>query len=178
MQHCLALLLVKRHLVLRQVGVRPGLSLRGFMKLGFNSADPENGRTVLEADGKILLLFCSKAVIIQSAEIQKVSIGMSFEIPEGYVLNISTSPALYEKAAAIFPASIVLDHTDTETTRIPIKNSGRNPLQIMPGMVIAKGYISKMEEIELYKFGSPTPEEIKAKTKPQKKKDRFEFEVK
>ncbi len=129
----------------------------------------------------ILTLACALPIVIQSGEIQKVKTGIAFRIDKGYVLNISTHSGLSDRAGEIFPALITLDHIDHGVEgelMLPVRNNGRNPLNIMPGQIIARGYVSKVQKIEPYEFeGDVGPEPSKSKTKPQKKNPNFKFEV-
>jgi dUTPase len=146
------------------------------MKLGLNTLDGNSKTTV---DDNILTFFCERPIVVQPVEIQKVKVAAALQIVKGAVLNISTSKELAERAAEIFPAMIVLDHTFEGELLIPVRNNGRNPLHLMGGQVIARGYLIKVQKIEPHRFELLSEaDRIKAKTKPQKKNPNFQFEVK
>lgn len=144
------------------------------MKLKWSSKEEAHGVAVQD---NLLTFSCTQPSIIQSAEIQKVKVGMSFQIEKGYVLNISTWPGLYEQAGEVFPALIVLDHTHTGELMIPVRNNGRNPLNLMPGVVIAQAYVSKVEKLEMEEVAAETPSTKMSKTRPQKKNAGPKFEI-
>jgi len=146
------------------------------MKLKWSSLSKEGAHGVAVQDS-ILTFSCTEPAIIQSTEIQKVKVGMSFQIEKGYVLNISTCPRLYEQAGEVFPALIVLDHTHTGELMIPVRNNGRNPLNLMQGVVIAQAYVSKVEALEMEEFQADTPSTKMPRTKPQKKNTGPSFEI-
>ena len=145
------------------------------MKLGFNNLNTNDG---VRIDDDILTFTCVLPIVIQSGEIQKVKIGTIIEVEKGYVLNISTAIGLAEKAGEIFPAYITLDHTYSGELFLPVRNNGRNQLNLMQGIAIAQGYISKVQKIEPYVLDALSiAESTRTKTTPQKKNTNFKFEV-
>lgn len=147
------------------------------MKLSFANLN-KDGLSGATVDGNALIFSCVKPLIIQPAEIQKVQVGVELRIPEGFVLNISTHPKLIDKAGEVFPALITLDHTHPGEVLIPVRNNGRNQLSLTPGMVLARGYLTRIEELELDTVAprSKSLDEL-PRTQPQKKNP-FSFEVK
>jgi dUTPase len=147
------------------------------MKLSFANLN-KDGLSGATVDGNTLLFQCVKPLIIQPAEIQKVHVGVELRIPEGFVLNISTHPKLADRAGEVFPALTTLDHTHTGQVVIPVRNNGRNPLNLMVGMVLARGHVVRTEELE-FTEEAPTaaPTEPLPRTQPQRKNP-FNFEVK
>lgn len=144
------------------------------MKLKWSAKEGAHGVVVQD---NLLTFGCVEPVVIQTTEIQKVKVGMSFQIEKGYVLNISTCPGLYEQAGEVFPALITLDHTHAGELMIPVRNNGRNPLNLMRGVVIAQAYVSKVEEVEMEEFEADTPSTKMPRTKPQKKNTGPSFEI-
>lgn len=147
------------------------------MRLRFASLnkDGPKGLTVSpELDS--VTFYCTKPAVIQSSEIQKVQTGLVCEIPQGCVLNISTYPKLIEQASEVFPNLLVIDHKHEGELLIPVRNSGRSPLNLMPGTAIAVGHVIKIEQLELEGFEYEAPK-VQPKSKPQKKNP-FSFEVK
>jgi dUTPase len=138
----------------------------------------EETQTLLYEDGSLVFL-AAKPIIIQPSEIMKVQTGLSVRVPFGYVLNISTAPALSVKAGELFPGLIAVGASITDVElNLPVKNSGRNVLNIMAGQTIAVGHVVKTEEISLKDF---EPQDWKvvsnAESKPQKKNPNFKFEI-
>lgn len=145
------------------------------MKLGFNILD-KNHKVAVNDDS--LTFACLMPIVIQSTEIQKVRMGIGLQIHKGCVLSISTHSALIDRAAEVFPALISLDHTHGGELFIPVRNNGRNPLNLLPGQPVANGHLSKIQKIETHEFELDTkPEKSKSKTKPQKKNPNIQFEV-
>ena len=142
------------------------------MRLGLS----KNKDAIIEND--IVLFLCSVPSIIQPAEIQRVQTGITVKIERGYVLNIYTSSELTNRAGEIFPATIILDYTSTGELRLPVRNNGRNPLHIMVGDKIARGYVIEIQKIIPYEFEPDTePDKPLPRTKPQKKNTPFQFEI-
>ncbi len=144
------------------------------MKLEVAKLNKE-GSSGLNVENNILEFSCIKPIIVQPSEIQKIQLACILNIPKGYILNISTSSVLYEKAGEIFPALLTLDHSYNDKVVIPVRNSGRNPLNLMPGMVIAKGYFSKLEKVQTAEMQAVEISKP-VKSKPQRKNP-ISFEV-
>lgn len=116
-------------------------------------------------------------VTIQPSEIQKVKIGIVCEVPQGYVLQINTVSSLSEKAGELFPAFVVIDSTYEGGLILAVRNSGRDPLNLMPGTPVGRGHLVKIEQLEIEEFEYQSLTKDLPKTKPQKKKP-ISFEVK
>lgn len=134
--------------------------------------------TLLYEDGSLVFL-AAKPIIIQPSEIMKVQTGLSVRVPYGYVLNISTSSSLSTKAGELFPGLVAISAAEDEVELdLPIRNSGRNPLNIMVGQSLAVGYVVKTEMPEIKDF---EPRDWKLvsnnESKPQKKNPNFKFEI-
>jgi dUTPase len=148
------------------------------MKVGFGQVKgTENSVT---NEGGYLIIGCAQPIIIQPSEIQKVQTNVVFQIEKGDILQIVTDPSLSKKAGEIFPACIVLDHTEKlEPLEIPVRNNGRNPIHLMRGEFVAKAYGLKIEQI----ISFPLDLEIEKKkelekSKPAKLNKDIKFEVK
>jgi len=127
----------------------------------------------------VVVFTIPKPTVIQPSEILQIQTGIVMKVPPGYVVTLSTHPALSEKAAELFPGVITVDSYAPETElRLAIRNSGRSQLNLMPGFLFAVGYVSQIHNIEVGEF---EPDAIanpqKEKSKPQKKNP-FNFEVK
>lgn len=120
-----------------------------------------------------------KPAVIQPAEILQIQTGIVMKVPPGYVVTLSTHPDLSEKAAELFPGVTTVDSYAPEAElKLAVRNSGRNQLNLMPGALVAVGYVSKIHEIEVGEFepGIIANPQM-GKSKPQKKNP-FRFEVK
>lgn len=147
------------------------------MKLSFANLN-KDGLSGATVEGSALIFQCVKPMIIQPTEIQKVHVGVELRIPEGFVFNISTHPRLIDRAGEVFPALLTLDSTHVGEVVIPVRNNGRNTLNLIAGTSLARGYLSHVEELELLQI---EPETVVAeplpRTQPQRKNP-FTFEVK
>lgn len=146
------------------------------MELQVHGSD--NTETLLYEDG-VLVFLAAKPTIVQPSEIMKVQTGLSVRVPFGYVLNISTAPALAIKAAELFPGLMAVSASEQEVElELPVRNSGRNALNIMAGQTLAVGHVVKTEEINIKDF---EPQDWKlvsnAESKPQKKNPNIKFEI-
>jgi dUTPase len=109
----------------------------------------------------------------------KVPIGIELQVEKGFALNISTHPALVAKLGEIFPAFVVVDGShDHQQLGMPVRNVGRNPIQIMVGDLVACGHVVRVEpvdkeEVEFGQVKTPVPQ-----SKPQRKNPDFKFEMK
>lgn len=138
----------------------------------------ETSETLLYEDG-ILVFLAAKPIIVQPSEIMKVQTGLSVRVPFGYILNISTAPALAVKAAELFPGLMAISASENEVElALPVRNSSRNALNIMAGQTIALGHVVKIEEVSIKDF---EPQDWKlvsnAESKPQKKNPNIKFEI-
>lgn len=134
--------------------------------------------TLLYEDG-VLIFLAAKPIIIQSSEIMKVQTGLSVRVPLGYVLNISTAPPLSVKAGELFPGLMAISPSEEEVElNLPVRNSGRNVLNIMAGQTVAIGHVLKTEEVIIKDF---EPRDWKlvsdGESKPQKKNPNIKFEI-
>jgi dUTPase len=126
-----------------------------------------------------LILTASRPSIIQPSEIMKVQTDSFVRVPVGYTLNISTAPELAERAGEIFPGLIVVDsYYGTKSLEVPVRNGGRNPLNLMPGQVVAIGYVTGVSPIEVEEFLPDLGNSKSAKkTGPSRKNPDFKFEI-
>lgn len=135
---------------------------------------------VLESRDGVISLLCSQPTVIQPGEIKKVQTGLTLKITEGYAFTLYTAPLLWQKAAEIFPAVLVLDHSAPETPlEIPVRNSGRSQLNLLTGQTLALGILVKVENVELEEFTpSPTTDPADKVSRPQKRNTDVRFEIK
>lgn len=147
------------------------------MKLEFANLNKEGFRGVVMTDNG-LNLRCIRPTVIQPSEILKVQTETALKVPEGYVLNISTHPDLYEKAGELFPALVALDSSHLGEVILPIRNSGRNPLHLMPGDHIAQGHVVKIERADYQEMDWYEPARKPLPQTGPQKRDPFRFEVK
>ena len=145
------------------------------MNIGFNS---ETGSPAVIEDN-IFTFSCAKPIIVQPSEIKKVQTGITLQVEPGFVLNIVSAPSIYEHAAEVFPGPYVLDSSvPKKSLEIPIRNHGRNPLHLMIGSVIARGYLTKIAEISIKEIGPvESKKRTMERTRPSKKNTDIKFEV-
>ncbi len=126
-----------------------------------------------------LLFAVPEPTVIQSLEIIKIKTGTVMKIPRGHVLTICTHPDLAKQACELFPSVTVIDGwAPAVELELAVKNSGRNQINLIPGAIVAVGYLSQVSdigagELELDVVANP---ELPG-TRPQKKNP-FNFEVK
>lgn len=146
------------------------------MKLLYSYTGKEEGLAIVD---DALVFMCVKPVTVQPSEVVRVPIGLKLKVEQGFTLNISTHPTLVEKLGEVFPGAIVVNSADGgRQLDIPVRNAGRNPIHIMVGDLVARGYIAKNEPVdgEEIDFASVTKEVTRSK--PQKKNPDFKFEMK
>ena len=146
------------------------------MNIGFYSQSGD----APEIEDNIFTFKCAKAMIIQSSEIKRISTNITLEIDPGFVLTIFTESGLYEKAAGVFPGSLVLDSSvPKKVLEIPIQNHSRSPLHLMEGQIIAKGYLTQVAEVRIKEIEPvETGRKPMKRTLPQKRNTNIKFEVK
>lgn len=134
----------------------------------------------VEMENNIFTFSCSKPEVIQSSEIKKIQTDITLEVAQGYVLTIFTASNLFEQAAEVFPGPYVLDsNTPKKILEIPVRNHARNPLHLMEGTVIARGYLTQVAEVVIREIEPMGEGRQKMKrTVPQKKNSNIKFEVK
>jgi dUTPase len=138
-------------------------------KLTSSAVIPEN-------KGNILTFFSALPIIVQPSEIKKVKTGLSVEVEEGYIIQILTCPELYEKGVSVFPGPLVTNQE--KELFIPLQNSGRNPLNLLPGDIIARAIVTKLEETEITEVAPEVePKRSNKGSRPQKKNTDFKFEI-
>lgn len=147
------------------------------MKLELANLNKEGYKGAVVSDN-VLTLQCIRPTIIQPSEILKIQTEIVLQVPQGYILNISTHPDLYEKAGELFPALVVLDSLHLGEVVLLIRNSGRNPLNLMPGDFIAQGHVTQMEEIDCQELEWHGPARKSLPQTGPQKRDPFHFEVK
>ncbi len=137
--------------------------------------------TIPDKEDNVLTFHSSAPAIIQPSEIKKVRTGLAVrEIEKGYILQIVAHSELHEKGIAVFPGPFVIDSTWDEELLIPLQNGGRGQVNLLPGDVIARGVIIRLEviEIEQVKTKSEEAKPSLKKTQPAKKNVDFKFEIK
>jgi len=128
-------------------------------------------------EDNIFTFVCAKPVIIQSSEIKKIPTDITLEIEPGYVLTIFSTPSIYEKAAEVFPGTLVIDGTvPRQILEIPVKNHAGNPLHLMEGAVIARGYLTQVAKVEIEEI-EPVSDKKPVRTTPIRKGSKIKFEV-
>ncbi len=139
----------------------------------------EGNPTVIAAGDK--LAFCvDRPLVIQPSEIIKVQTAMIITVPHGYLLSIVTAPDLYNKAGEVFPSCLTIDaYSDEKALEIPVRNSSRNQLNLMSKDLIAFGYVSKIEDIQIGSLKTHQENVVPPeKSQPQKKQDdNIKFEL-
>lgn len=146
------------------------------LKLADLTKEGPKGVTV-SSDRDYVTFNCITPTIIQPSEIQRVKLGVACDVPFGYVLQISTYPALADKASEVFPALTVIDHKHEGELLLAVRNHGRDPLNLMPGTPIAVGRLVKPETFDVEGFEYEAPKLERTTSRPQKKNP-FNFEVK
>jgi len=135
--------------------------------------------TVLYGDSDHILNFpCLQPTIIQPGEIKKVPTGITLKIEKGNILTIYTPSELWQIAAEVFPAVLILDHSAPETPlEIPVRNSGRNQLNLLAGQTVACGIGSKITSIQIQEFEPVSKKTSVVTNRPQKKNPDVKFEI-
>lgn len=118
------------------------------MKLMVHKLNPEATMPVKVSGRELYSLSTSEEVIISSNEIQPVKTGLSFNVPNGYVLIILPSQKLAAKGLTIIGAPVVLDNTNTEELILTMTNSGHTPFRINQKMELAQCFLQKSYEME------------------------------
>lgn len=134
----------------------------------------------VESRDEVIPLLCSQPTVVQPGEIKKVQTGITLKVEAGYALTIYTAPFLWQKAAEIFPAVLVLDHSAPEVPlELPVRNSGRSQLNLLVGQTLAIGIVVKTEPIELEEFTpAPTTTSSGKVSRPPKRNPDVRFEIK
>ncbi len=140
-----------------------------------------NNATIPGKEDNVLTFHSSAPAILQPSEIKKVRTGLAIrELEKGYILQIVAHPELHEKGVAVFPGPFVIDSTCDEELFIPLQNGGRGQVNLLPGDIIARGVVIRLEAIEIEQVKAK-PEKAKPsprKTQPAKKNVDFKFEIK
>lgn len=143
------------------------------MELGFKTLN--NNAVIPELEDSILTFYSAAPAVLQPAEIKRIRIGLAVQVEEGYSLQVGIHPSLQEKDISVFPGPLVIDSLHSGELFIPLQNNGRGQINILPGEIIAKGVVIKIEEIEITELVPEPPSSSREKTKPQKKD--IEFKV-
>jgi dUTPase len=141
------------------------------------ASDNSGGDLVVVDD--ILVFTASKAMEIQPGEIKKIPTGIVLRVEKGFVVSLSTHPALSAKVGQLFPSASVLSADDIEEyLTLPVHNAGRNPIRVMVGDLIARGHAISIEAVETdtYVPQVNNPEPL-PRTGPQKRNKEINFEV-
>ena len=148
------------------------------MKIGIAKIK-ENDPLGVENKETFLQFTVTKPIVIQPSEIMKVSINAVLKLEKDTVLFISTAPELSSKVCELFPGLITLNNSLEEIILdLPIRNAGRNQVNLFTGDAIAKGYLIPVESLETIEFQSEISNPDRPKTKPQKLNSEIKFEVK
>ena len=145
------------------------------MKLGFRTLN--NKAALPEVENNILIFNSASPVVLQPAEIKRVRTGLVVQIEENYSLQIGIHPALQEKDISVFPGVLIIDSSHTGELLIPLQNNGRGQVNLLPGEMIARGAVTKIEEVEIVELAPEDPKPSKKQTKPQKKNVEFKIHV-
>lgn len=140
------------------------------MKLGFRTLN--NKAALPEVENNILTFRSAAPVILQAAEIKRVRTGLVVQVEENYSLQIEIHPELQAKEIS---GALVVDSSHAGELLIPLQNNGRGQVNLLPGELIARGVVTKIEEIEIVELAPEDPKPSKGRTRPQKKG--IEFKV-
>lgn len=135
--------------------------------------------SVLYGDSDHILNFtCIQPMIIQPGEIKKVPTGITLKIEKGSILTIYTPSELWQIAAEVFPAVLILDHSAPEIPlEIPVRNSSRNQLNLLSGHTVACGIVSKITSIQIQEFEPVSKKPSVVENRPPKKNPDVKFEI-
>ena len=138
------------------------------MKLGFRTL---NNKAVLpEVENNILTFKSAAPVILQAAEIKRVRTGLAVQVEENYNLQIEIYPGLQERDIS---GTLTVNSSHTGELLIPLQNNGRGQVNLLPGEMIARGVVTKIEEIEIVELAPEDPKSPKERTRPQKRNIEF-----
>jgi dUTPase len=128
----------------------------------------------------VFVFTCNKPTEIQPGEIKKVPTGVVLTVDRGYVVNVTTHPALAEKVGQLFPACVTLTYDEPEEyLTFAVHNGGRNPFRLMPGDPIARGFAAPIEPVEKDTYTPKVQEPVKMeRSTPQRRNADIQFEVK
>lgn len=148
------------------------------MQIDFHNVNKEGIIGATLVDGKIIFS-AVRPIVIQSSEIMKVQTDLVIRVEKGFVLNISTHPDLAQKGAELFPGLITVDSSaNSKPLEFPVKNNGRSALNLMRQGIIAVGYSSKVQKIEIGEFQPELePSSKDSRSTPQRKNPNIKFEV-
>jgi len=120
----------------------------------------------------------SRPIIVQPSEIMKVQTDLVVRVPEGCILSIVSSHALFRRTGELFPANLVITSMDSDfVLELPIRNCGRNPINIMPEQEIASGFVLASVDVEIGEFDLLAEQSAPKKSSPQKKNSNIKFEL-
>ena len=148
------------------------------MKIYFDELD-KNEPSGVQWKGQNVCFVATRPVIVQPSEIMKVPLNLALKIEEGCVLIVGTHPDLYDRVATLFPDYLMFDDSVNEKPlELAVRNSGRNPLHLMIGDLVAIGYLCSTVALEPEPFSiSYEKPKVPPKSRPSKKNPNVEFEI-
>ena len=114
--------------------------------------------------GVQVILYSATNMVVQAGEIKKIRTSITLEPPPGKcVFIVSDTELVGNSAVEVFGAPLVISSYSEEELLIPLKNSGRNPLNILKGHKVACAILVDVYEIKLQDGGKrevlePNPE--------------------
>ncbi|MBD3260982.1 MAG: hypothetical protein GF334_04770 [Candidatus Altiarchaeales archaeon] len=151
------------------------------MKVYFCKAK-ENEPGGVDVEERTLYFSAIRPQVIQPSEIMRIPVNVVVKVEdENGILEIKTHPKLSERVGELFPAMICIDKNSPEVpVEIPIRNSGRSPIHLMPRDPIAIGHVLTTEPIEPedFHYEAPVKKGPLKRSAPQKRNQDVRFEVK
>lgn len=127
---------------------------------------------------RTLTFEAARPTIVQPSEIMKVPINATIKVQGEVVLNISTHPDLSQKAGELFPGLIAVDENSGELVlELPVRNGGRNPINLRMHDRVAVGHLIPTTKIEPEEYFIDLAPAERPQSTPQKRNDGFKFEV-
>jgi dUTPase len=146
------------------------------MRLGFAKINPQ---AKIPASGEVIVLNPCTSVELQPSEIKKVKTGLVLDIPSGYIFSVFSHPSLVDQDVEVFTGQLFFNESFKGELIIPLKNSGRNQINLQPAHPIALGSLSKVENIHVEEFVSAAAGNRNSQgTSAERRGNRIKFEVK
>jgi len=144
------------------------------MKIGFGKVNKL--AMIPEGTTGIIPIVTPTPLEIQMGERIDLKTGLVVHVPEGYILNIQSSPeVLVQKGLEVLGPTFVVPEDESELT-VPLLNVGKGQLNLHPGMQVAVAILQSIEAVEIEAF-SPQEQKVERLQKKRPKGDRFKFEV-
>ncbi len=148
------------------------------MKLGFGKLNAHARIPDLSQEKRrgIIPIVTPVPLEIQAGEKVELKTGLLVRVPEGYILNIQSSPSLLVHKGLEVLGPIFMTSEDKEEIKIPLYNTSNGQINLQSGMLVATALLVNIENVEIQEF---IPEKQKAgriQSKPPKG-DSFKFEV-